>query len=110
MSRPEPKENIRSVNANNIKVDSTVPSIKYYGDNTYAEYQMVNPHQQSQYENSYISPGKYQHEGDGTDGFDRGYNCGHGINYFGYYGYNLYQYGSNGIYSQVEYQCSSWIR
>ena len=62
LSRPEPKEWINSVKANNIKVDSTVPGIKYYGDNTYKEYQTVNPHQQPQYENTYISPGMYQHE------------------------------------------------
>ena len=37
-----------SVKANSIKVDSTVPGVKYFGDNTYGEYQMVNPHQQSQ--------------------------------------------------------------
>ena len=47
LSRPEPKEWINRVKANNINVHSTVPVIKYYGDNTYAEYQMVNPHQQS---------------------------------------------------------------
>ena len=50
---------------------------------------MVNPHQQSQYENTYISPGRYQHIGNGTDSFDRGYNCGHGVNQFGYYGDNM---------------------
>ena len=74
---------------------------------------MVNPHQQSQYENTYISPGRYQHIGNGTDSFDRGCNCGHGVNQFGYYGDNLYQYGSNRIYNPVGYsgnQCSCWIR
>ena len=30
--------------ANSIKVDSTVPGVKFYGDNTYGEYQMINPH------------------------------------------------------------------
>ena len=29
---------------NSIKVDSTVPGVKFYGDNTYGEYQMINPH------------------------------------------------------------------
>ena len=29
---------------NSIKVDSTVPSVKYYGNNTNRKYQMVNPH------------------------------------------------------------------
>ena len=74
---------------------------------------MVNPHQQSQFENSYTSPGRNQHKDDGTDNFDRGHNYGHGVNNFGYYGDNLYQYSSNGIYSPVEYsenQCSSVIR
>ena len=50
---------------------------------------MVNPHQQSQYENTYINPGRYQHIGNGADSFDRGYNCGHGVNQFGYYGDNM---------------------
>ena len=27
---------------NSIKVDSTVPGVKFYGDNTYGEYQMIN--------------------------------------------------------------------
>ena len=27
------------------KGDSVVPGVKYYGDNIYREYQMVNPHQ-----------------------------------------------------------------
>ena len=74
---------------------------------------MVNSHQQFQYENKYISPGGDQHKGNGTDSFDRGYNCGHGVNHFGYYRNNLYQYVSNGIYNPIEYsgnQCSSWIR
>lgn len=56
LSRPKPKQLINSVKANNVKVDSTVPGIKCFGDNTYAEYQIVNPHQQSQYGNTYISP------------------------------------------------------
>ena len=51
---------------------------------------MVNPHQQSQYENTYISPGRYQHKGNGTDSFYRRYNCEHDVNHFGYYGDNLY--------------------
>ena len=36
-----------------------------------------------------------------------------GVNNFGYYGDNLYQYRLNGIYSPVGYsgnQCSSWIK
>ena len=45
-----------------FKVDSTIPSVKYYVDNTYDEYQMVKPDQHCQYENSnYISLGRYQH-------------------------------------------------
>lgn len=64
---------------------------------------MVNPHQQSQCENTNISPGRYQYEGDGTDDFDKGNKCGHGVNNFWYYGDNLYQYGSNGIYNLVGY-------
>ena len=74
---------------------------------------MVNPHQQSQYENTCISPGNYQHKEKGTDGFDRRCNCGHGVNHFRNYGDYLYQYGSNEIYSPVGYsgnQCNSWIR
>ena len=102
-SKPEPKGWINSVKTNSIKVYSTVPSVKYYGDNTYGEYKMVNPHKKFQYENTCISPGSYQHKGNGTDSVDRGYNCGHGINHFGYYGDNLYQYGSNGIYNSVGY-------
>ena len=43
---------------------------------------MVNPHQQSQYEKSnYISLGRYQHKGNGTDGFNRGCDCGHDVNH-----------------------------
>ena len=71
---------------------------------------MVNLHQQSQYENAYISPGIYQHKGNGIDSFGRGFNCRHVVNPFGYYGDNLYLYGSNLIYSPVGYnenQCSS---
>ena len=52
-------------------------------------------------------------ERNGTDDFDRAYNCGQGINHFGYYGDNLYQYGSNGIYSPFGYsgkQSSNLIR
>ena len=51
---------------------------------------MVNPHQHSPYENTCISPGRYQHKGNRTDNFDREYNCGHGVNHFGHYGNNLY--------------------
>ena len=114
LSKSEPKEGINSVKDNSIKVDSTLPGVKYYGDNIYGEYQMLNPHQQSQYENnSYISFGRYQHKWNGTDDFDRGYSCGHGVNHFGYYGNNLCQYGLNGIYSPIGYsgdQCSNFIR
>ena len=42
---------------------------------------MINSHQQSQYENN-CSLGRYQHKGNGTDGFDRGYNSEHGVNHF----------------------------
>ena len=62
---PEPKGWINSVKANSIKVDSTVPGVKYYGDDTYEEYQMVDPHKQPQYENTYMSPGSYQLKGNG---------------------------------------------
>ena len=55
---------------------------------------MLNPHHQSRYENTYISPGKYQHKGNKTDVFDRGCNCGHGVNHF-----RNYRYDSNGIYT-----------
>ena len=58
--------------ANSIKVDSTVPGVKYYGDNIYGECQMLNPNHQSKYEHNYTSLGKYQHKGNETDGFDRG--------------------------------------
>ena len=37
---------------------------------------MVNPHQQSQYENNYISLRRHLYKENGTDCFDRGYNCG----------------------------------
>ena len=64
------------------KGDSVVPGVKYYGDNIYREYQMVNPHQQSQYEKSnYISLGRYQPKGNGTDGFNRGCDCEHDVNH-----------------------------
>ena len=56
---------------------------------------MVNLHQQSQYENAYINPGRYQHKGNGIDSFGSGFNCRHVVNPFGYYGDNLYLYGSN---------------
>lgn len=74
---------------------------------------MINPHQQSQFENIYSNPGRNQHKEDGTDHFEREHNYGHCVNYFEYYGNNLYEYSSNGIYSPVEYsgnQCSSVIR
>ena len=65
---------------------------------------MVNPYQQSQYKNNnHITLGSYQYKGNGVGGFNRGYNCEHHVNHFGYYGENLYQYGSNGIYRQVGY-------
>ena len=64
---------------------------------------MVNPHQQYQYENTYISLRRSQHKGNGTYCFDRGYNCGHGVNQIRHYGDNLYQNGSNEIYSPVGY-------
>ena len=64
---------------------------------------MVNPHQQSQCENTNISPGRHQYEGDGTDDFDKGHKCGYDVNYFWYYGDNLYQYGSKRIYNLVRY-------
>ena len=113
MSRPETNEWINSVKDNSIKVDSTVSGVKYCKDDLYGEYQMINPYQQSQYENNCIRLGRYQHKRNGTDSLNRGYNCGHGVNHFGYYGDNLYQYGSNGIFSPVGYSgnpCSSWIR
>ena len=69
---------------------------------------MLNPHHQSRYENTYISPGKYQHKGNKTDVFDRGCSCGHGVNHF-----RNYRYDSNGIYTPFGYsgnQCSGWIR
>ena len=59
-TRPEPKEWKNSVKANSIKVDLTVPDVKYYGNNIYGEYQIVNSHQQSQNENNCSSFGRYQ--------------------------------------------------
>ena len=59
-TRSEPKEWKNSVKANSIKVDSTVPGVKYYGNNLYGEYQIKNPHQQSQNESNYSSFGRYQ--------------------------------------------------
>ena len=65
---------------------------------------MVNPYQQSQYENNnHISLGSYQYKGNEVNGFNRGYNFEHHLNHFGYYGEDLYQYGSNVIYSQAGY-------
>lgn len=101
MSRPEPKKWINSVKDNSIKVDSTVTGVKYYEDNIYGENQMINPNHQSQYENNYISLGRYQHEKNGTNGLNKRYHCGHGVNDFRYHGGNPYQYGSNGVLVQL---------
>lgn len=49
--RADQKEWINSVKANIIKVNSTSPGFKYCGDNRPGGYQMVNAHQQTQYEN-----------------------------------------------------------
>ena len=37
----------------------------------------------------------------GTNGLNKGYLCGHGVNDFWYHGDNLYQYGSNGVLVQL---------
>ena len=91
---------INSAKANSIKVGSIVPGYKYYGDNIYGEYQMVNPRQQFQYENNNIGLRRYQHKQNGTDALIKDIIV-HGVNNFGYYRKNLYQYGSNGTYSPV---------
>ena len=35
----------------------------------YGEYQMVNPHQQFQYQNNYVVLGRHLYKGNATDGF-----------------------------------------
>lgn len=55
-SRVKPKEWINSVKVNIIRVNPTFPGFKYYGDNRPGGYQMVNRHQQAQYENNNYRP------------------------------------------------------
>ena len=88
-----------------IKVNPANPGVEFYGYKRHEGHQMVNPNQQSRYENNnYISLGRHQYKENGVASFDRGYNCGHGVNYFGYYRDNPYQYGLNGVYSVVGYR------